>query len=290
MACLRDTLSAFIRLATANPAASSAARLTLKPLEMREEISLFLVFSAICQFLDDIFDDFDWYGDYHRLLGDREREGRAVILPSHDLVVSEGLTEFLEDFVFFVADFVEGEVGEGLTLFLGLLFRLQPLFNRFSPFSALFLDLIIDPVLFEKLVWIRALTVFGFGLVYLANRRDKQNQWAELLGIVTLMFSAASIEVMVLNTGGHKSAYYAGLNLVLLGSVVLMPWHWTRTMLVAAGTVLIYNLGIVLTESISDTVTFATNNFFIFFTGVISVAGSAAAFIVRKGGRSSQLD
>jgi|GEM_PF-4927062 len=159
-----------------------------------------------------------------------------------------------------------------LTVFIGVI--------GFSLFAVL--DRIIDPVLFEKLVWIRGLTVLGFGLVYLASLKDQENRWAETLGIVTFMFSAASIEVMVLNTGGHQSDYYAGLNLVLLGTVVLMPWHWTRTMLVAAGTILIYNLGILLTESISDTVTFATNNFFVFFTGVIGVAGSAAAFIVRK--------
>jgi signal transduction histidine kinase len=143
------------------------------------------------------------------------------------------------------------------------------------------LDFIVDPVLFSKLLSMRALTLLGFGLIYLLARKDRANTMSEALGVVTLLCSAVSIEFMILETGGHTSAYYAGLNLVLLGAAVLMPWHWSRSMLVFAGVILIYNLGIFSSETVTNFVSFATNNFFIFFTGVITVSGSAAAYLVR---------
>ena len=61
----------------------------------------------------------------------------------------------------------------------------------FLLFSAL--DFIIAPVLFERLLSIRALTLLGFLGVFLIARRDAENRWSEPLGVLTLLWSAISI-------------------------------------------------------------------------------------------------
>ena len=133
------------------------------------------------------------------------------------------------------------------------------------------LDLILHPHEFVRFTLIRICMLAFAGLVLLALRTSYGRRLVELLSFLTLFELGLGIVVMTTFVGGGSSPYYAGVNLVMLGAAVLLPWE--AAISIGFVTVLVgsYLAVCVFWAGVPDTAIFAANLFFLCSTGLITV-------------------
>lgn len=102
-----------------------------------------------------------------------------------------------------------------------------------------------------------------------------------LMGLFLVACIAVTIALMVGATGGAESRYYAGLNLLLLGAGLLLPWS-LRWSLAASGLVIGAYVCVVSLFPISDPAILANNLFFLSATAVVTAVYSIANDSMRR--------
>ncbi|HEX9305998.1 MAG TPA: PP2C family protein-serine/threonine phosphatase [Anaeromyxobacter sp.] len=89
----------------------------------------------------------------------------------------------------------------------------------------LLLDVVIVPSeLLGRFATYRALVTGAMLVQYFILRRTRPGRWSILPGYVASALFAVMISQMTVDLGGFQSHYYAGLNLVIVGVDVLLPW------------------------------------------------------------------
>lgn len=144
-----------------------------------------------------------------------------------------------------------------------LAFLLVPLF--------FVLDLVMHPGIVGTLFLIRVCMVLGAGATLLALRTPIGRRGVELLSLFVVWEIALGITIMTALDAGGSSAYYAGINLVMLAAAMLFPWD---TPLSAAAAVLMLGTYVAvcgLWGGIPDPALFFQNLFFLGVTGFIMV-------------------
>lgn len=146
----------------------------------------------------------------------------------------------------------------------------------FTP-AGFFLDYFVYPERLMELLVIRLVaSVFLCGLLLLLQIYQLRGQ-VIALGIATALTDIAAFCCMVYLLGGAASPYYAGINLVLLGMTVLLPWSLSETAVVSLASVGFYVVACLLAEGSADAGVlsiFFNNLFFIAITSVICVVSS----------------
>ncbi len=134
------------------------------------------------------------------------------------------------------------------------------------------MDYFVTPENFRRfLVYRLGISAILAFLCYLNNlKRSKYYQYIIITAIVTL--PAATIELMVLSLGGHKSLYYAGMNLLIIAVLGTIPFNQSLAILLAVIIYVIYIVPILLLDKITDFPYFLASNFFIFATFAITFA------------------
>jgi signal transduction histidine kinase len=140
-----------------------------------------------------------------------------------------------------------------------------------------FLDRLLVPQLagtfLEWRLVASAICLLCIGASYTATGR----RWIVPVSYVACLSVSLSIAAMVLSIAPGVSTYYAGLNLCLLSTAVLFPWHPRHTAAIGA----IVVLSFVLPAAISPPTAigaFANNLFFLVTTAVIGALSSLAAY------------
>src|SRR5688572_6834567 len=95
-----------------------------------------------------------------------------------------------------------------------------------------------------------------------------------LLGWLLPAFPTFFISLMILQTEGASSPYYAGLNLVLLGASILLRWTLLDSLIVFCQVFVLYGLTCWLHGPLKDPSTLYNNVYFLFVTGAFVVIGS----------------
>lgn len=95
------------------------------------------------------------------------------------------------------------------------------------------------------------------------------------LGVCVTVLLGLTIDVMTVFTGREASPYYAGTNLVLLATALLMPWPAIWTTISSGSLVAVYVLLILATGPIANGRIFLNNLAFLMTTAVISVVSTA---------------
>ncbi len=146
---------------------------------------------------------------------------------------------------------------ETILILGGILFLLLALmdYHAANPYFPYFLKLRI------------AIAVMLGFLALLNRRRSERLQYSII--IVGSALSALTIELMILKLGGHRSSYYAGLNLVVICVLGFVPINVKTSALVVTIVYLIYLVPILLFDRITDISTFASNNAFLISTFLI---------------------
>lgn len=133
-------------------------------------------------------------------------------------------------------------------------------------------DLIFVPELKWEFLFLRAMVLPACLLVQILLKKIyiyHQGQWLALFFIYVL---ASIINAMIIMIGHPDTAYYAGLNLVAIGSLTFIPWTWPFFALAAAGifgpyiAFSLYSAGL----NLAFSPLFLVNCFFITGTVVIS--------------------
>ena len=95
-----------------------------------------------------------------------------------------------------------------------------------------------------------------------------------VLGWILPALPSFFISVMIWQTQGSVSPYYAGLNLVLLGAAIILRWTLLDSMVVFSEVLVLYFLACLLNNKYTDNRIFFNNFYFLFVTGVFVVIGS----------------
>lgn len=113
------------------------------------------------------------------------------------------------------------------------------------------------------------LVVVWFGLDRFGNKPVYR-----LLGLMVAIIPLLSISWMIFTKEGATSPYYAGLNLVMLGSALLLRWTLEDSILIFCLTLVAYLVASLAQGPVQDGGLFFNNLYFLFVTGVFVVAGS----------------
>jgi len=107
-------------------------------------------------------------------------------------------------------------------------------------------------------------------IFYILNKRTVNLRYQYSLILMGIALSAVAIERMILTLGGHRSFYYAGMNLLFIGVLGFIPINLTIAL---AGVVIVYSIylfPILIFDTITDVPFFIGSNAFLLAT--ISVA------------------
>ena len=99
-------------------------------------------------------------------------------------------------------------------------------------------------------------------------------QYPAALGIIGPPIVGGSVSLMIVRMGGYESPYYAGLNLVILGVTLVMPFSLRESALTCCLVYVTYFVPNLFVNTITRPDLFLNNNFFILGTIVIALTGS----------------
>ncbi len=103
-------------------------------------------------------------------------------------------------------------------------------------------------------------------------RTTRPSRWSYLHGYVISAQVGGIIALMTVDLGGFNSSYYAGLNLVIIGVNLLMPWRAKHTAFNALLIVAMYVGFNVLRPQPYAVATLTNNLFFLFATAVLAAS------------------
>jgi sigma-B regulation protein RsbU (phosphoserine phosphatase) len=137
----------------------------------------------------------------------------------------------------------------------------------------LLLDVFIIP---RELLWrfgqYRAVVCAAMVVQYLVLRRTRPSRWSHLAGYVTTVLFAAEITWMTVDLGGFDARYYAGLNLVIVGVDILLPWHAIHSFVNGFAVLLVYVVLNAVFGGPFDPSNVISNLYFLGSTAVVAVA------------------
>jgi signal transduction histidine kinase len=113
------------------------------------------------------------------------------------------------------------------------------------------------------------------GAIWLALHFHPDTKRYRLLGFGVAGLPLLSISWMIYELGGASSTYYAGLNLIMLGSAILLRWTLMDSVIIVVLTLASYLIACFMRGGVmSDSGVFFNNIYFLLVTGVFLVAGS----------------
>jgi len=107
-------------------------------------------------------------------------------------------------------------------------------------------------------------------------------RYARYFGIFGYLYTTLSIVLMVQLVDGYSSPYYAGINLVLIVFLFIVPMNVWETGIVCAIVYAAYIVPIALRGGIVDWAVFGANNFFLISTMLLVVMSSHLATVMRR--------
>ncbi|WPJ96657.1 ATP-binding protein [Coraliomargarita algicola] len=137
------------------------------------------------------------------------------------------------------------------------------------------LDYFVYPEHLGVLFTIRLVaTAALFLLLFILFKATNNRSLVKNLGIGMALVDNLAFISMVFYLGGATSPYYAGVNLVLLGMSVLLPWTLKETFWVCLGSIALYAIACAIEGNLFDTGVFSiffNNTYFLTITSVICV-------------------
>jgi PAS domain S-box-containing protein len=136
-------------------------------------------------------------------------------------------------------------------------------------------DYFVTPEYFNGFFLLRAAVAATLALLAALNRASGGDRItrARLYAVIlaAAVVSAAVIEAMILKLGGHESYYYAGLSLVVISALGIVPLSVAISVICVGLIYAIYLVPIILLDSITNVSVFVSNNAFLLSTFVIAL-------------------
>jgi len=134
------------------------------------------------------------------------------------------------------------------------------------------LDHIVTPEHFTLFLKVRIAIAVILAMAWIINNLSNNRVIQYAIVIVIPFICSAAVEVMIFYLGGYSSGYYAGLGLLVIGTLGLLPIEFWVAMVVVVEVFLVYLVPILLTQKIGDLPLFLSNLFFLTSIFIISVA------------------
>jgi signal transduction histidine kinase len=138
------------------------------------------------------------------------------------------------------------------------------------------LDLLLHPSVIGPLLLIRSIMVVCTLLALGAMRTELGRRYVAAFSLFMVWEAGLGVALMTALDGGASSGYYAGINLVMLGAAVLLPWDATLSLGAAVALIASYVGVCVAWGGIPDVAVFVQNLFFLGSTGLIMVVSHRA--------------
>lgn len=140
----------------------------------------------------------------------------------------------------------------------------------------LFLDsFIMPPELLGRFAVYRALVTAVMLLQFFILGRTRPSRWSNANGYVTTVLFSVMITWMTVDLGGFDSPYYAGLNLVVVGVNLMLPWRALHSGINGFAVLVIYAGINSIFGGPFHTTALVSNLYFLCSTVVVAVAISA---------------
>ncbi|MGA2639913.1 MAG: HD domain-containing phosphohydrolase [Spirochaetia bacterium] len=143
------------------------------------------------------------------------------------------------------------------------------------------LDYFAYPHLFLVFLLIRIVVVLGNMLILLLMWTKTGMKHPLLFAVLEYLLHGSGIILMVHFSGGHISAYYAGVNLVLMAFISILPLDARRTAFICSILYAMYIVSILSFQRVDHFDIFLNNNFFLLATIVLVVLSSHLATQMR---------
>lgn len=133
------------------------------------------------------------------------------------------------------------------------------------------MDFFATPENFNKFIVYRVIISLLLILLYFLNRHKININYQYTIIMIGTALSALTIEMMILSFGGHKSSYYAGMNLLIICVLGFVPFRLPFTLLGITIVYSIYLFPILLFDKITDWPYFISSNAFMISTFTIAL-------------------
>ncbi len=141
----------------------------------------------------------------------------------------------------------------------------------FFPFIGI-ADYFLTPQNLNRFMLYRVGITFALAVGYYLNRIKRSIRYQYTLISVFTILSAVVIEAMILQFAGHASPYYAGLCLLIIAALGLIPYGFLLSLTVGIVIYLIYLLPIFFFDTITSPHVFISNNIFMICTFILALA------------------
>ena len=118
--------------------------------------------------------------------------------------------------------------------------------------AGFFLDYFVYPERIKELLLVRVIASACLCLLLFALRGNRQRSQVVALGIATALANNIAFCWMIYILEGAVSPYYAGINLILLGMSVLLPWTLRETFWVCLTSIALYAMACLIEGNLFD--------------------------------------
>lgn len=146
-----------------------------------------------------------------------------------------------------------------------LAFVLVPLFFILDYFT-------LPHQLLPKFAGYRIIGTFIPLFQYFVIKHSQPGKISYIHGYIVTLVVGGVIAIMTIDLGGFDSSYYAGLNLVIIGVNLLLPWEAVHSAINGLMLVLLYFLLNLFTDTDYETTSIINNLFFMIGTVIIAVS------------------
>ncbi|HPS58076.1 MAG TPA: SpoIIE family protein phosphatase [Spirochaetota bacterium] len=161
--------------------------------------------------------------------------------------------------------FIHQVVHEWSTTLAALAFVLVPLFFILDYFT-------LPHQLLPKFAVYRIIGTFIPLFQYFIIKRTRPGKLSYIHGYLVSLVVGGVIAIMTIDLGGFESSYYAGINLVIIGVNLLLPWEAIHSAINGIILLMIYVLLNLFTDTDYETTSIINNLFFMSSTVIIAVS------------------
>jgi PAS domain S-box-containing protein len=134
------------------------------------------------------------------------------------------------------------------------------------------MDFFATPANFSKFALYRLIITLLLTILYILNKQKINRNYQYAIILTGTALSAITIELMIFSHGGHRSPYYAGLNLTIIAVLGFIPVNIVVALIGVGIVYMIYLLPLLFLDTITDHQQFVSNNAFMIATFIIALA------------------
>jgi hypothetical protein len=154
--------------------------------------------------------------------------------------------------------YVQEKMSEHLQFWIGMFDILAVALFMFIGIA----DYFVTPENFKRFLILRTGVSCCLGVLFYLNTLKRNLYYQHAIITIIIILCTLTVEYMVLHFGGHASTYYAGILLTIVGAFGFIAFNMYYSIVVAILIYALYNVPILLLDTITDLPTYIANNIF----------------------------